>query len=72
MITFQVWMYSKKYEIISLENCLDASIPDANAKTLKRVSLWPCHGLGGNQKWHYSSVSNDNIHVSIFNTDSHI
>ena len=56
-------MYSKKYEIISLENCLDASIPDANAKTLKRVSLWPCHGLGGNQKWHYSSVSNYNIHV---------
>ncbi|XP_063692928.1 polypeptide N-acetylgalactosaminyltransferase 1-like [Bolinopsis microptera] len=54
--TNQVWMYSKKYEVISLENCLDASIPDANAKTLKRVSLWPCHGLGGNQKWHYSST----------------
>ena len=49
-------MYSKNYEIISLENCLDASVPDANAVGFKRVSLWPCHGLGGNQKWHYSAV----------------
>ena len=56
-LILQVWMYSKKYEIISLENCLDASVPDPDAITYKRVSLWPCHGLGGNQKWHYSAVS---------------
>ncbi|KAL5247729.1 hypothetical protein ACHWQZ_G019572 [Mnemiopsis leidyi] len=54
--TNQVWMYSKNYEIISLENCLDASVPDANSRAFKRVSLWPCHGLGGNQKWHYSAT----------------
>ena len=54
-------MYSKRYEIISLENCLDASVPDANAIGFKRVSLWPCHGLGGNQKWHYSAVCGNYI-----------
>ena len=50
-------MYSKRYEIISLENCLDASVEDPNDISYKRVALYACHGLGGNQKWYYSPVS---------------
>ena len=50
-------MYSKSYEIISLENCLDAAVPHPHARSYKRVTLFPCHGLGGNQKWYYSPVS---------------
>jgi len=50
----QMWMYSKTMEIISLENCLDASVSNPDSITYKPVKLFPCHRLGGNQLWHYT------------------
>ena len=56
-IFLQMWMYSKTMEIISLENCLDASVSNPDSKAYKPIKLFPCHKLGGNQLWHYSPVS---------------
>lgn len=43
----QLFVYSKRNEIMSDERCLDASHPNGTAMFLK------CHGEGGNQMWNY-------------------
>ena len=43
----QVFAYTKRQQIMSDDNCLDAS--NANGP----VNLVRCHGMGGNQEWSY-------------------
>jgi polypeptide N-acetylgalactosaminyltransferase len=43
----QVFAYTKRQQIMSDDNCLDAS--SANGP----VNLVRCHGMGGNQEWSY-------------------
>ncbi|CAG2119473.1 unnamed protein product [Medioppia subpectinata] len=52
----QVFAYTKKKQIMSDDNCLDAS----NAKS--SVKLIRCHGMGGNQMWDYSERTKSIVH----------
>jgi polypeptide N-acetylgalactosaminyltransferase len=45
----QVFAYTKRQQIMSDDNCLDAT-----SSSSASVKLVRCHGLGGNQAWHYS------------------
>ena len=44
----QVFAYTKRQQVMSDDNCLDA----ASAKG--PVKLVRCHGMGGNQAWNYN------------------
>jgi len=48
----QVFAYTKRSQIMSDDNCLDAS------NIVGPVSLIRCHGLEGNQAWVYDSKVN--------------
>lgn len=50
----QVFAYTKRQQIMSDDNCLDASSRNGPVKLVR------CHGMGGNQAWVYDEV------VSIF------
>lgn len=43
----QVFAYTKRQQIMSDDNCLDASSSSGP------VNLVRCHGMGGNQEWSY-------------------
>jgi polypeptide N-acetylgalactosaminyltransferase len=43
----QVFAHTKRQQVMSDDNCLDAS--NANGP----VNLVRCHGMGGNQEWSY-------------------
>lgn len=43
----QVFAYTKRHQIMSDDNCLDAAHPRGP------VNLVRCHGMGGNQEWKY-------------------
>lgn len=66
----QVFAYTKRQQIMSDDNCLDAS--NANGP----VNLVRCHGMGGNQEWSYDeNVSFDEVNrkslIIILFTGSH-
>jgi Ricin-type beta-trefoil lectin domain. len=48
-IILQVFAYTKRQQIMSDDNCLDASSPEGPVKLVR------CHGMGGNQAWTYST-----------------
>lgn len=49
----QVFAYTKRHQVMSDDNCLDAAHPRGP------VNLVRCHGMGGNQEWVYDEeVSN--------------
>ena len=48
-ILVQVFAYTKRQQIMSDDNCLDASSPEGPVKLVR------CHGMGGNQAWTYST-----------------
>ncbi|XP_065560068.1 polypeptide N-acetylgalactosaminyltransferase 5-like isoform X1 [Artemia franciscana] len=54
----QVFAYTKRQQIMSDDNCLDAS---GNDRTVKLVR---CHGLGGNQAWTYDDSTGSIHHIS--------
>ncbi|XP_054166149.1 polypeptide N-acetylgalactosaminyltransferase 13-like [Oppia nitens] len=54
----QLFMFTKRHEIVADENCLDAT------KVGKPVKLMRCHGMGGNQLWEYNWKTNNIIHMS--------
>ncbi|BES92099.1 polypeptide N-acetylgalactosaminyltransferase [Nesidiocoris tenuis] len=57
----QVFAYTKRQQIMSDDNCLDAARLDGPVKLVR------CHGMGGNQAWVYSLIDGGSIkHV---NTD---
>lgn len=56
----QVFAYTKRQQIMSDDNCLDAASADGPIKLVR------CHGMGGNQNWVYSEKDRTIKHV---NTD---
>ena len=45
----QVFAYTKRQQIMSDDNCLDATGNDGLVKLIR------CHGMAGNQAWNYDS-----------------
>ena len=45
----QVFAYTKRQQIMSDDNCLDATGTDGLVKLIR------CHGMGGNQAWLYEA-----------------
>lgn len=43
----QVFAYTKRHQIMSDDNCLDAAHPRGPVKLVR------CHGMQGNQEWKY-------------------
>lgn len=54
----QVFAYTKRQQIMSDDNCLDAAHPNGPVKLVR------CHGMGGNQAWEYDEEVCQ--HVTIF------
>ncbi|XP_046673810.1 polypeptide N-acetylgalactosaminyltransferase 5 isoform X1 [Homalodisca vitripennis] len=54
----QVFAYTKRQQIMSDDNCLDASQHDGPVKLVR------CHGMGGNQAWIYSEKERTIKHVN--------
>lgn len=52
----QVFAYTKRQQIMSDDNCLDAASPDGPVKLLR------CHGMGGNQMWKHSKEEETIVH----------
>ena len=48
----QVFAHTKRQQIMSDDNCLDATQPDHPVKLVR------CHGMGGNQAWNYNHEVN--------------
>lgn len=56
----QVFAYTKRQQVMSDDNCLDAASPDGPVKLVR------CHGMGGNQAWIYNDEDRTLKHI---NTD---
>ncbi|CAL4090580.1 unnamed protein product [Meganyctiphanes norvegica] len=54
----QVFAYTKRQQVMSDDNCLDASNPNGPVKLVR------CHGMGGNQMWTYSQEDGSIRHVN--------
>ncbi|XP_063227799.1 polypeptide N-acetylgalactosaminyltransferase 5 isoform X2 [Bacillus rossius redtenbacheri] len=54
----QVFAYTKRQQIMSDDNCLDASSPEGPVKLVR------CHGMGGNQAWTYNNQDRTIKHVN--------
>ncbi|CAG9824567.1 unnamed protein product [Phaedon cochleariae] len=54
----QVFAYTKRKQIMSDDNCLDASSRTGPVKLVR------CHGMGGNQAWLYDEVDKTIKHVN--------
>ena len=46
----QVFAYTKRQQVMSDDNCLDAASASGPVKLVR------CHGMGGNQAWNYNEV----------------
>ncbi|GIY76283.1 polypeptide N-acetylgalactosaminyltransferase 5 [Caerostris darwini] len=53
----QVFAYTKRQQIMSDDNCLDAASSNGPVKLLR------CHGMGGNQMWSYDKEDQTIIHT---------
>lgn len=54
----QVFAYTKRQQIMSDDNCLDAASPRGPVKLIR------CHGMGGNQLWIYDKEEQTFKHVN--------
>jgi polypeptide N-acetylgalactosaminyltransferase len=54
-----VFAYTKRQQVMSDDNCLDAT-----SSSTATVKLVRCHGLGGNQAWHFSTSEKSIKHVA--------
>lgn len=54
----QVFAYTKRQQVMSDDNCLDAAGPDGPVKLVR------CHGMGGNQAWVYNKMDHSLRHVN--------
>lgn len=52
----QVFAYTNRKQIMSDDNCMDASGPSAPIKLVR------CHGMGGNQAWLYDKETKQIVH----------
>ena len=48
----QVFAYTKRQQVMSDDNCLDATGQTSPVKLVR------CHGMGGNQAWNYNDEVN--------------
>lgn len=56
----QVFAYTKRQQIMSDDNCLDASQKHGPIKLVR------CHGMGGNQAWVYDEIVSDKKKLFVF------
>lgn len=54
----QVFAYTKRQQVMSDDNCLDAAGADGPVKLVR------CHGMGGNQAWVFNKMDNSLRHVN--------
>jgi len=54
----QVFAYTKRQQVMSDDNCLDAASADGPVKLVR------CHGMGGNQAWVYNKMDRTLRHVN--------
>lgn len=54
----QVFAYTKRQQVMSDDNCLDAAGAEGPVKLVR------CHGMGGNQAWVYSKMDKSIRHVN--------
>jgi len=54
----QVFAYTKRQQVMSDDNCLDAAGPEGPVKLVR------CHGMGGNQAWVYNKMDHSLRHVN--------
>lgn len=54
----QVFAYTKRQQVMSDDNCLDASSPSGPVKLVR------CHGMGGNQMWNYDEKNGSIRHLN--------
>ncbi|KAJ1522180.1 hypothetical protein ONE63_002490 [Megalurothrips usitatus] len=54
----QVFAYTRRQQIMSDDNCLDATSPEGPVKLVR------CHGMGGNQLWVYDKNAHTIKHVN--------
>jgi len=54
----QVFAYTKRQQVMSDDNCLDATGADSPVKLVR------CHGMGGNQAWVYNKQEQSLKHVN--------
>jgi len=54
----QVFAYTKRQQVMSDDNCLDAASPDGPVKLVR------CHGMGGNQAWVYNDEDKTIRHMN--------
>jgi len=54
----QVFAYTKRQQVMSDDNCLDAAGADGPVKLVR------CHGMGGNQAWVYNKMDKSIRHVN--------
>jgi len=54
----QVFAYTKRQQVMSDDNCLDAASQDGPVKLVR------CHGMGGNQAWVFNKMDNSLRHVN--------
>ena len=56
----QVFAYTKRQQVMSDDNCMDATQPDHPVKLVR------CHGMGGNQAWNYNFEVNISDEARLF------
>ena len=54
----QVFAYTKRQQVMSDDNCLDAAGPSSPVKLVR------CHGMGGNQAWVFNKMDKTLRHVN--------
>jgi len=54
----QVFAYTKRQQVMSDDNCLDAAGPNSPVKLVR------CHGMGGNQAWVFNKMDKTLRHVN--------
>ena len=61
----QVFAYTKRQQVMSDDNCMDATQPDHPVKLVR------CHGMGGNQAWNYNfEVSKEATGSAVWNPNT--
>ena len=54
----QVFAYTRRQQVMSDDNCLDAAGPNSPVKLVR------CHGMGGNQAWVFNKMDKSLRHVN--------
>ena len=58
LCSLQVFAYTKRQQVMSDDNCLDAASAEGPVKLVR------CHGMGGNQAWNYNEADKSIRHMN--------